>query len=946
MSMQDRWQRVRVLFAKSLEQSDATRDTWLEHECGGDNEVLAEIRRLLAQRSNPASIFSDDAQALLGKLSLQAEAVDALLDTDIGPYRLRKLLGEGGMGRVYLAERTDDQFSQQVALKLIRSEFATKELHQRFLRERNTLARLAHPNIAQLHDGGVANDGAPYFTLEYIEGEPITRWCDARACDVRTRVSLMLKVCDAVLHAHRNLIVHRDLKPSNILVNADGEPKLLDFGIAKPLAEPIASETLTRADARPMTREYAAPEQLLGDPVTTTTDIYTLGVLLYLLLSGHMPYRRAELGETTWIKAILEDAPETMDRAIARGDTQTLASARSTTPVALARSLRGDLERIVQRALAKNAESRYPTVDRLADDLRAYLAGRAISGGTRTYRMRKFMRRHWLPLSAGALLFFIVLASAIGLAWEAAQVERQARSTAAVKDFLLDLFQKANPDVTNGKVPTMRDAVDLGAKRLESISSTEPELRAELQVTLGMIYHQLGMAQQAYDMHMAALTVLRQHSSDPELTVKAARFAAVEAGHLGNFAMAQTLADEALDRLHRIPGASAQALITTLDVVNYVAVHRSDLATQKRVTDEAMKAIEGQNLPDDVLGTAFAMRADYARLSHDDATATDYYKRLWKLDVSPQIRTNTGMTLGISLQNQGHYEEAATYLNQTWQTSKQAFGDSHTRTLRIGQVLSFNESYEGHIRQAYEHMAQLLRDSHQASPPHEDVIAEIEINCGDMLLMLEEYAPALEHVKAAKAYSDKHPEGETRFRVEVFASMGNVYLYTGKLDDAQKMFEESLRFAAEKKVPEIAGTEAHLAFIEAERNDVDAALRMAAKSRADLLQADGENSFDAVDIHYFSGRVFELAERPREAEAEYRASIKSQIALTPPDGMHFASADDRFALGKLLARNPATREEGRTLLGQAAALREETLGAGNAHTQEAKQERDKLASVQ
>ncbi|HEX3894830.1 MAG TPA: serine/threonine-protein kinase [Rudaea sp.] len=280
MNTQARWHRVRELFVRSLEQSDAARDVWLKKECSGDDPLLADIRRLLAQRSSPASIFRDDAEALLTKMAVHADT-DARLDTDIGPYRLRKLLGVGGMGRVYLAERTDGQFSQQVALKLVRNEFSTNELHQRFLRERNTLARLAHPNIAQLHDGGMADDETPYFTLEYIEGEPITRWCDARACDVRTRVSLMLKVCDAVLHAHRNLIVHRDLKPSNILVNADGEPKLLDFGIAKPLAETAAMETLTNADARPMTREYAAPEQLLGDPVTTATDIYALGVLLY-----------------------------------------------------------------------------------------------------------------------------------------------------------------------------------------------------------------------------------------------------------------------------------------------------------------------------------------------------------------------------------------------------------------------------------------------------------------------------------------------------------------------------------------------------------------------------------------------------------------------------------------------------------------------------------------
>ncbi len=457
--------------------------------------MLADVRRLLAQRSEPALIFSEDAQALLAHLNVEV-STDALLNAEIGAYRLRKLLGVGGMGRVYLAERSTGDFSQQVALKLVRSEFATTELRQRFLRERNTLARLAHPNIAQLHDGGVTADGAPYFTLEYIEGEPITRWCDAHSCDLRTRASLMLKVCDAVLHAHRNLIVHRDLKPSNILVNATGEPKLLDFGIAKPLDDAAASETLTNADARPMTRDYAAPEQLLGDPVTTATDIYALGVLLYLLLSGHMPYRRAESGETSWIKAILEDSVEPMERAIGRKDADAIASARSMTPVTLKRALRGDLERIVQRTLAKRPESRYATVDRLADDLRAYLAGRAISGGTRTYRLRKFVRRHWLPLLVGAVLVAVVLSGTITMAWQARRIAAEARTTNAVKAFLISLFRDADATQSSGTDVPARELVDRGAARLDKMSG-EPLLRGELNGVLGEIYNDLGRPKEA-----------------------------------------------------------------------------------------------------------------------------------------------------------------------------------------------------------------------------------------------------------------------------------------------------------------------------------------------------------------------------------------------------------------------------------------------------------------
>ncbi|HZZ09173.1 MAG TPA: serine/threonine-protein kinase [Paraburkholderia sp.] len=614
MNTQARWHRVRELFVRSLDQCDAARDVWLKKECSGDDPLLADIRRLLAQRSSPASIFRDDAEALLTKMAVQPDS-DARLDTDIGPYRLRKLLGVGGMGRVYLAERTDGQFSQQVALKLVRNEFSTNELHQRFLRERNTLARLAHPNIAQLHDGGVANGGAPYFTLEYIEGEPITRWCDARACDVRTRVSLMLKVCDAVLHAHRNLIVHRDLKPSNILVNADGEPKLLDFGIAKPLAETAAMETLTNADARPMTREYAAPEQLLGDPVTTATDIYALGVLLYFLLSGHMPYRRAELGETSWIKAILEDAPEPAERAIDRKDAAEIARARSTTPTALKRALRGDLERIMQRALAKRAESRYATADKLADDLRAYLAGRAISGGTRTYRMRKFARRHWLPLSVGAVLLAVVLSGTVAMAWQARRIAAEARTTDAVKNFLVGLFRDADSTQTNGKEVTARELVDRGAARLGKMTG-EPLLRGELNSVLGEIYNDLGRSNEAETAERAAIDDLQTGGAAAPLIAASERERARAESDLQRDEEAAHDAALATARLLQA-GAPPADMARSLQMQATVEISRHRFDDAKRFIDEAEQFARRPQVSSDVLADCLGTASVVAWALHD-----------------------------------------------------------------------------------------------------------------------------------------------------------------------------------------------------------------------------------------------------------------------------------------------------------------------------------------
>jgi serine/threonine-protein kinase len=614
MDAPSRWQRVRELFANSLEQPDDTRDGWLRSQCGNEPDILAEVRRLLAQRSEPALIFRDDAQMLLARMAV-APTPDVLLDTEIGPYRLRRLLGVGGMGRVYLAERTAGDFSQQVALKLVRSEFATNELRQRFLRERNTLARLAHPNIAQLHDGGVTTDGAPYFTLEYIEGEPITRWCDAHLCEVRTRVNLMLKVCDAVQHAHRNLIVHRDLKPSNILVSAEGEPKLLDFGIAKPLDETIASETLTNANARPMTRDYAAPEQLLGDPVTTATDIYALGVLLYLLLSGHMPYRRAENGETSWIKAILEDAPEPMERAIERSDAESIAKSRATTAPALKRALRGDLERIVQRALAKKAESRYPTVDQLADDLRAYLGGRAISGGTRTYRWRKFMRRHWLPLTAGATVLVLIVASSLGMAWQARRIAAEARTTDAVKNFLVNLFRDADSTQANGKEVTARELVDRGAARLGKVSG-EPVLRGELSSVLGEIYNDLGRSQEAEALERAAIADLQSGNGDPRLIAASERERARAESDLEHDDDARRDAAQATARL-RAADAPPADLARSLLMQATVEISRHRFADARAFIEQAQRYARMPGVGADVLAQCLGTASVIAWALHD-----------------------------------------------------------------------------------------------------------------------------------------------------------------------------------------------------------------------------------------------------------------------------------------------------------------------------------------
>jgi serine/threonine-protein kinase len=524
-----RWDRLRTLFAGALEIDAGERDAWIERQCDGDRALHDEVHRLLAAHTAPESLLDrgkDLVADLVATLKVDSGKTDPHVGTRIGAYRILHLLGRGGMGSVYLAERADGQFRQNVALKLIHDEMPARGLRERFLRERDILARLSHPNIAQLHEGGVSAGDLPYFTLEVVEGEPITRWCDARQLGIRERLRILLKVCDAVQYAHRNLVVHRDLKPSNILVNAAGEPKLLDFGIAKFLDEEPANAHMTDAHAGPMTREYAAPEQVLAQPITTLTDVYALGVLLYELLCGRLPYPQAERGAISWPKAIVEEVPEPLSRAITRphdtdahatgtaSDTQDLgaespAACRGLPQAALKRALRGDLDAIAQRALEKAPEARFPTVAAFADALRAYQAGRAQPGSNAGYRLRKSLARHTLAAGIAAALVLVAITGLAGILWEARQTALAGRRAQTIQQFLTSVFDVSDPDRAQGQTITARELLDEGARRAQGELADQPQLQSDLLRLIGTLYFRLGLYARAEALQEQAVTLLR-----------------------------------------------------------------------------------------------------------------------------------------------------------------------------------------------------------------------------------------------------------------------------------------------------------------------------------------------------------------------------------------------------------------------------------------------------
>ena len=528
----ERWARIEAVLDAALDRPDTERGDVLDALCADDAELRREVERLLRSIDSADSAFERPPAQVIEAATAAAPRDQFQSGDVVGAYRVVGLLGRGGMGAVYLAERADGAFDRQVALKVVKRGMDTDEILDRFRRERQILARLEHANIAGLLDGGITATGLPFFAMELARGRPIDEWCDAHQLTIEQRLQLFLPVCDAVQHAHRSLIVHRDLKPGNILI-VDGEPKLLDFGIAKVLHADgdDEEEPATRVQERRLTPQYAAPEQLRNEPTTTATDVYALGVILYELLTGRPPYRlHGGLGQIEHIVCTeLPRAPSNVaghDRA--GEETVRQAELRGTLPRDLRTRLHGDLDAIIMKALEKEPERRYASVEALAADIRRHLAGRPVMArpATSWYRVRKFVGRNQalvgLALSAALAL---VLGAGMAL-WQAGRAreesrraqEEAARATAA-RDYLIDLFADLNPDALAGRRTfTLDELIELSVANLAGLED-QPILRAGVMNAVGSVVFNLGDYAKADSLFNEAAALLTPRGPSLELAL-------------------------------------------------------------------------------------------------------------------------------------------------------------------------------------------------------------------------------------------------------------------------------------------------------------------------------------------------------------------------------------------------------------------------------------------
>jgi eukaryotic-like serine/threonine-protein kinase len=597
----ERWRQAEPILQDALELAPEARERFLDRTCAGDAELRAAIETLLAADSAAGEFLGRPAVSYLSGIAdglRQPEPAPTFPPEErIGAFRVIRELARGGMGVVYLAERADGQFEQQVALKLIRRGLDSEEITSRFLAERQILARLDHPHIARLVDGGIAGDGQPWFAMEYVEGEPLTTYCDQRRLAVPERLRLFEDVCEAVRYAHQQLVVHRDLKPSNILVTAKGRVKLLDFGIAKVLEEGQAGgwadgkgAPATRTELRVLTPEYAAPEQVKGEPVSTATDVYALGAVLYELLTGRRVHRFERHTASEVERVVCEMEPEPPSTAVSQ-DNPAMSAVRGSDPGRLRRLLKGDFDTIILKALQKEPVRRYPSAEALLEDLRRLQSGLPVRArpDSRWYRSRKFVRRHWIGVGGGAVLLASLLVGLGGTIWQARVATRQAARATAVKEFLAGLFREAGPAESRGRDVTARELLERGLRRIDSALAGQPALQGELLGELGVIYRDLGFYGRADSVLERSVTLARA-AHGPEAAEVAARLTdwALALKLRGKLAPAESLLRVALAMRRRELGASHPDVGITMGALSAVLKDRGEYAQAESLSREVL----------------------------------------------------------------------------------------------------------------------------------------------------------------------------------------------------------------------------------------------------------------------------------------------------------------------------------------------------------------------
>ena len=813
-----RWKQIDAIVDGALDLPEEERAAFIAQQCGDDEKLRGEVMAMMGAGAVAGDFLENQGPEFLGEMRSAVRKAadqeeDSLIGAHVGPYKLLRPIGKGGMGHVYLAMRDDASYTRYVAVKVIRRGMDTDEILRRFKMERRILASLAHPNIARLLDGGATEDGLSYFVMEYIEGEPITEYCDARKMAVRQRLELFAQVCAAVQFAHRNLIVHRDLKPSNILVTADGTPKLLDFGIAKVLNPDLAgySMPMTQADVRVMTPEYASPEQMRGGTVTTASDVYQLGVLLYELLTGSRPHRTEGRSRREIEEMVISTEPERPSTAVSQVSPDTLSKRiqRDGGPQAaqtLKKTLSGDLDRIALMALRKEPDRRYPSADLFKEDIRRYLDGMPVSAqaDTLTYRASKFVRRHKIGVAASAGLAILLVAVTV-LAIRFALVTNEqserialaAAKTEQVSRFLVSTFQWAHPDVARGREVTVHELVDRAVEQIDQELAGQPDLQSHMLMELGVAYREMGDLEASGQLLQRALAMRRADVNTPPLDVAASLFhLGVQREWVGEWDDAEDLLSEALEIRRTELGPADPVVAQSMNSLAAILSYTGHADRSEQMLREALDILRETKGED---SREFAeVQSSLGWVVHDIGLANEDPELLKEAEIMYQASLERQLellgeehpniasmytNLGSMMQDTGQYEEAEELHRRGLAIKRRVYGDAHPLVANSISHVARALFALGEMAEAEPLFRDVLaRHIEQLGPDH-PYVGRDHANLGAFLVAKGEHAEAESQlVRALDVYrSNDFPRDHTWVE-QARASLTTVYDATGAAD--------------------------------------------------------------------------------------------------------------------------------------------------------------------
>jgi len=815
-----RWQALSPHLDKALEMEGDERAAWLDSLRAEDPRLAAELEALLEERS----ALSQE-RFLEGDSPLRP-AASSLAGQSFGAYTLVSPIGQGGMGSVWLARRSDGRYEGPAAVKLLSPELVGGGGERRFRREGSLLARLSHPHIARLLDAGLSPIGQPYLVLEYVEGEPIDRHCDRVGLSVEGRLRLFLDVLDAVAHAHVNLVVHRDIKPSNVMVSTAGQVKLLDFGIAKLLegdGEPGQATALTRDAGRALTPEYAAPEQVTGEPVTTATDVYALGGLLYLLLSGRHPAGAARRSPVELLKAIVETEPQRLSAAVTDARTQTTqtlaesAARRSTTPDHLRRQLRGDLETIVVKAMKKRPQERYASASALAEDVRRFLERRPITArpDTLAYRTARFLRRNArgvTAVSAAAVALVAVVAFYTArLATERDRARLEARKAEQVSEFLTGLFTSADPYARETSEPTVRGILDAGAAKVRQQLGGQPELQAEMLTLMGRIYERLGDRERAMPLLQEAVAAARRLFGPSPRLAQGLNDLGVLLAEKGDLAAAEPLLEEALGLRRKLLGDENPEVAVTLVELGRVYSDRGLLERAEPLFRDSLairrKALGPQHketatsLSD--LGLLLRQKGDLAGAETLLREALEISRKVFHED-HPNVATALG-NVALCLGERGDYAGSAAMLREALAINRKIWPANH---LNIAGMLSNYSNVlreQGEIEAAARAAEEALQIARPAFGTDDPALARYLVSLGRVRLAQGKAAAAEPLLRQALAQRERSLPADDWRLAATRSQLGASLTALGLHEEAERLLLAAA--AGLKDVPGAQGRE-------------------------------------------------------------------------------------------------------------------------------------------